>query len=125
MRKYIVLLSLSAFLSGCASESRHEHTAGAIVALDSKTEAHVCLTSSSATLGELVDIYEVVCTKTKAEPDYSKPTKSATYKSCNRVKKGHARIVENSDKHFCKVKSEADLELKEGFLIETSQTVLK
>ncbi len=33
-------------------------------------------------------------------------------------------IVENSDNHFAKVRSEGSLELKEGYLIETSQNTL-
>lgn len=127
MAKQILFLGAIALLiSGCASTSKHEHTSGSIVALDSKTEAHVCLTSNGTTLGELVDVYEVVCVKSKIENDSSlkkQATQSYTT-SCKRQKKGHARIVENSDKHFSKVRSEDSLELKEGYLIETSQNTL-
>lgn len=45
--------------------------------------------------------------------------------TCKRQKRGHARIVENSGKHFSKVRSEDSLELKEGYLIETSESTLK
>lgn len=113
--------------TSCASTTKHEHTSGSIVALDSKTEAHVCLTSSNSALGELIDVYEVICAKTKNEAS-SLNLKTGVPKyttTCNKIKKGHARIIENTDKHFSKIRAEENLELKEGFLIETSQTLLK
>ncbi len=125
-KQILFFCTMVLLISGCASTSKHEHTSGSIVALDSKTEAHVCLTSNSSTMGELVDVYEVVCVKSKIENDSTlkmKATQSYST-SCKRQKRGHARIVENSDKHFSKVRSEDSLELKEGYLIETSQTIL-
>lgn len=127
MSKQILFLGvMTLILSGCASTSKHEHTSGSIVALDTKTEAHVCLTSNSSTMGELVDVYEVVCVKSKIENDSSlkKQAAQSYTTNCKRQKRGHARIIENSDKHFSKVRSEDSLELKEGYLIETSQSTL-
>lgn len=126
-RQILFFGTIALLLSGCASTTKHEHTSGSIVALDSKTEAHVCLTSNSSTMGELVDVYEVICVKTKAENDSSlnRPVTQKFTTTCKRQKKGHARIVENSDNHFSKVRSEDSLELKEGYLIETSQNILK
>lgn len=127
MCKKLIYLSIVLFLSSCASVTKHEHTSGSIVALDSKSEAHVCLTSGISTLGELIDVYEVVCTKSKTEAN-SVSTRTGVPKyvtTCSKVKRGHARIVENTDKHFSKIKAEENLELKEGFLIETSQAVIK
>jgi hypothetical protein len=127
MYKNLTYLAAFLFLNGCASTSKHEHTSGSIVALDSKIEAHVCLTSDGSTLGELIDVYEVVCTKVKAEAS-SISTRTGVPKyttTCNKVKRGHARVIENTDKHFSKIRAEENLELKEGFLIETSQTILK
>ena len=129
MMKYIIPIVVLMLLSSCASTTKHEHTTGSIVALDSKTEGHVCLTSNNSTIGELVDVYEVICTKNKvdADADYigSKKLTAKYATTCNRFKKGHARVIENSDKHFSKIRAEEALELREGFLIETSQTVLK
>ena len=123
----VFLGAVALIMSGCASQPKHEHTSGSIVALDSKTEAHVCLTSNSSTVGELVDVYEVVCVKTKVENDSSlkRPATQSFTTTCKRQKRGHARIVENSDNHFSRVRSEESLELKEGYLIETSQSILK
>ena len=129
MMKYIIPIVVLVLLSSCASTTKHEHTTGSIVALDSKTEGHVCLTSNNSTLGELVDVYEVICTKNKVDSDADNTgSKNLAVKyatTCNKFKKGHARVIENSDKHFSKIRSEEALELREGFLIETSQTVLK
>lgn len=127
MYKNLIYLAAFLFLTACAGTPKHEHTSGSIVALDSKMEAHVCLTSDSSILGELIDVYEVVCTKVKSEAS-SVGTRTGVPKyttTCNKVKRGHARIVENTDKHFSKIRAEENLELKEGFLIETSQTILK
>ncbi|MEQ1722197.1 MAG: hypothetical protein ABL930_03415 [Pseudobdellovibrio sp.] len=126
MKFTISIVVLAFVISGCATQSKHEHTSGSIVALDSKTEAHVCLTSSSPNIGELVDVFEVVCIKTKIEKDSSlkRPPNQEFTTTCKRQKRGHAKIVENSDNHFAKVRSEGSLELKEGYLIETSQNTL-
>lgn len=127
MCRYLIYLTAFVFLNSCVSATKHEHTSGSIVALDSKTEGHVCLTSNSSILGELVDVYEVVCAKQKIETD-SGGIKAGSPKSvttCNKVKRGHARIIENMDRHFSKIRAEENLELKEGFFIETSESVVK
>lgn len=127
MYKNLMYLSAFLILSSCSTIPKHEHTSGSIVALDSNTEGHVCLTSNSSTLGELIDVYEVVCTKVKTETEsVNKKTGTQKYSTvCNKIKRGHARIIENTDQHFSKIRAEESLELKEGFLIETSQTIKK
>lgn len=123
MKKYILLIGFI-FTSGCATSQKHNHMSGSIVALDSKTEAHVCLTSTNSIIGDLVDVYEVVCSKEKNEPDLSGISvtkKQTTYSTtCKKIRRGHAKIVENMPDHFSKIISLGNLELKEGFIVETS-----
>lgn len=105
-------------LTGCASLQSHEHARGSVVALDSPTQAHVCMSSKEVQTGDQVSIFESVCTsKKKKSSKYSEESQVTT---CTKVLRGEGEITESADPHFVKVKALADLTFKEGYIVEKS-----
>lgn len=110
----MIFLSLLALgLSGCANLQTHEHARGSVVALDTNTEAHVCMNSSEVKQGEQLLLYKTVCITKKSGGKF--PTDQTT---CDKVSKGFAEVTENSKPHFIKVKAMNDAVLEEGYIVE-------
>ena len=115
MKKMYSILSITILaISGCATSQKHDHARGSIVALDSPTEAHVCMNSSEVAIGEQVSLYKPVC-KTSPPKGRLNPTSQTT---CKKEPKGFAEVIETSDAHFIKVKAVDDAVFEEGFVIE-------
>lgn len=83
------------------------------MALDTNTEAHVCMNSSEVKQGEQLLLYKTVCITKKSGGKF--PTDQTT---CDKVSKGFAEVTENSKPHFIKVKAMNDAVLEEGYIVE-------
>ena len=111
-----MIVSSQIFLSGCVSFQNHEHALGSIVALDSGTEAHVCMKSSEVKQGEQLSLFQSVCTtKKKKASKFSEATERTT---CEKVSKGFVEVVEISSPHFIKVKAVSNSIFEEGYFVE-------
>lgn len=116
MDKIIMLICLTFLFSSCASMKEHKHARGSIVALDSKTEAHVCMDSSEVKEGEKLSLFESVCvTKQKR---MGKNGEAMDYTTCEKVSRGVAEVVKASDPHFIKIKALDNATFQEGFVVE-------
>jgi len=114
MKKMMGILSLVVLsLSGCANLQTHEHARGSVVALDTPTEAHVCMNSSEVKQGEQLLLFKTVCITKKTGGKFS--TEQTT---CDKVSKGFAEVTENNKPHFIKVKAMNDAVLEEGYIVE-------
>lgn len=113
---FLVFLPIALGLTGCASFQSHEHALNSIVALDSPTEGHVCMSASKVNQGEQLSLFQNVCTtKIRKLSKFSEPTDTTT---CVNVARGFVEVTENSDTHFIKIKALDGAALETGFLVE-------
>ncbi len=114
MKKMMSILSLAILgLSGCANLQTHEHARGSVVAMDTPTEAHVCMNSTEVKQGEQLSLFKTVCVTKKTGGKF--PTEQT---NCDKVSKGFAEVTENSKPHFIKVKAMNDAVIEEGYIVE-------
>lgn len=117
MKKILFIFSMAILgVSGCVSFQNHEHARGSVVALDSSTEGHVCMSSSEVKQGEQLSLFQSICTTNERKAGrYTKATEQTT---CIKVSKGAAEVIENSDPHFIKIKAMMGFTLETGFIVE-------
>ncbi len=109
------LLCIASFtLFSCATMGgKHRHERGSVVALDSATEAHVCIGSENTTIGKRVQVFDSVCNQETFD-DVRRPR---TRTVCEKVLRGEAEIIENATEHFSRVRAIGNLALKVGQII--------
>ena len=119
MRKFVFVFPLRGLVyTGCSSLQKHGHARCGIVALDSSTQAHVCMSPSEVDKGDQLFLFQSVCAKRQIPggkySDYADQT------TCTKVSKGSVEVMENSDPHFIKVKALSGATFKEGDIVEKS-----
>lgn len=116
MYKNFIFLAALLFISGCASTTKHDHTRGNIVALDSDNTAHVCMSSKAVQLGDELEAFKVTCKKNKATALKAKELSEPTV--CEKTLVGRVVVTELIDDHFIKIRPNTGLSLSEGLVVE-------
>lgn len=111
---FLVGISSMSLLSCSTMSGQHRHERGSVVALDSATEAHICIGGVGLSPGKKVKVFDSVCRQ--ATIDDVNRLRSRLI--CEKVYAGDAEIIEVSSEHFSKVRSLGNLSLKVGQVVE-------
>lgn len=116
LNQKITFVAISLLFAGCASTVKHDHSRGSVVALDTDSTAHVCMSANAVQVGEQLDTFKITCKKNKAPASKAKETYEAT--TCQKDFLGKVEVTELVDEHFIKVRPKTVLSLSEGLVVE-------
>ena len=110
-RKLFLPLSLAALiLTGCA----HGLMRGSVAMKVSDTEAHVCMDSSEAKVGDRVTLFKNACTSAKG----GLRSGLGDSRSCEKVQLGQGTVTEILNQHYSVVKFDPGVSFEEGSFVE-------
>lgn len=104
------------FLTGCAT---HSLMRGSVVMKESDTRAHVCLGQNEVKVGDRLQLYKNVCTKSVSEiPKKNSESRKIEKQSCKRVDGGYGEVMEVLNDHYSVVSFPEGTSFAEGDTIE-------